>query len=288
MREETDDIDLTSKSSNKDFNQLKNNSIIDEEKTNDNLNDTSKNNSYIEIIENPESESKNNNSSFTRLTPTEYKYMVLLSLGYKRSEIADFYAVAYETVKKALQSVAKKYNESDADNSIEEFTLKHQNDPLFNNIEDRVKIYFGKNKKESLDDTSNSEKDINKNTDESILNIIFKGKKKLDNGTSVFNKNKKTITSSSTKNTIKDVQKDSKEKASNSASISDANKFDAPKINNHAFKEIIKAIKNKRSITIVYDSKDNIFKVFPISYRKSKSTNAYLIISLSLYTKILN
>lgn len=285
LNEETDDINLTSNNDNNDFNQLKNNSIIDEEKTNDNLNDTSKNNSYIEIIENPESESDNNDSSFTRLTPTEYKYMVLLSLGYKRSQIAIFYAVAYETVKKALQSVAKKYNESDADNSIEEFTLKHQNDTLFKNIENRAKIHFGNNKKGSFDDASNNKKDANKNAnDESILNIIFKGKKNLDNGTSVFNKNKKTITSLSTKNTIKDVQKDSKEKASNLVSVSDANKVDAPKINDHAFKEIIKGIKNKRSITIVYDSKDNIFKVFPISYRKSKSTNAYFIICKSVTT----
>lgn len=55
------------------------------------------------------------------LTPSEFRYMILYSLGKSRTDISSICNVAYDTVKKALQSVAKKYNVSNVDECLEDF-----------------------------------------------------------------------------------------------------------------------------------------------------------------------
>lgn len=66
--------------------------------------------------------------------PSQFKYMTLLSVGATRKEIAEYYNVAYNTVKKSLQSVGKKYKCGTAEECIKLFKEKWSQCQEYNNI----------------------------------------------------------------------------------------------------------------------------------------------------------
>lgn len=61
------------------------------------------------------------NTEIENFGPSQFKYMTLFSNGISRREIADYYDVAYDTVKKSLQVVCEKYNCNVAENCIDAF-----------------------------------------------------------------------------------------------------------------------------------------------------------------------
>jgi len=66
--------------------------------------------------------------------PSQFKYMTLLSVGATRKEIAEYYNVAYNTVKKSLQSVGKKYKCGTAEECIKIFKENWSHCLEYNNI----------------------------------------------------------------------------------------------------------------------------------------------------------
>ncbi|MBQ2873220.1 MAG: AAA family ATPase [Bacilli bacterium] len=65
---------------------------------------------------------------------SQFKYMVLYSNGVTRKEIADYYKVPYETVKKSLQSISHMYNEQSIDNCTKRFVEKYSDNTHYKNI----------------------------------------------------------------------------------------------------------------------------------------------------------
>lgn len=80
------------------------------------------------------------------LESNQFKYMVLYSEGINRKDISEYFMVAYDTVKKSLQAVAKKYNVLAVDSCIEEFKEKYKNSKIYQEI---VNKYF-KDKKNCI------------------------------------------------------------------------------------------------------------------------------------------
>lgn len=66
--------------------------------------------------------------------PSQFKYMVLFCEGLNRNEISEYYKVAYDTVKKSLQVVAKRYNKNTAEDCIELFKKEYASSKKYKNI----------------------------------------------------------------------------------------------------------------------------------------------------------
>lgn len=75
--------------------------------------------------------------------PSQFKYMTLFANGISRKEIAEFFGVEYDTVKKSLQVVCAKYNCDTAEECIPKFN-KHWNG--LSNYNDVIKTFNDTNK----------------------------------------------------------------------------------------------------------------------------------------------
>ena len=76
--------------------------------------------------------------------PSQFRYMVLYCEGVNRKEISNYFNVAYDTVKKSLQVVAKNYNALSADECINEFKKEYKQSK---NYQDIITKYYSDNKK---------------------------------------------------------------------------------------------------------------------------------------------
>ena len=123
--------------------------------SNKNINKLKSLNNYIS---NKNNEKDNNNVSFNLLDeslkknllfdekvdicgPSQFKYMSLYSNGISRKQIAEYFAVAYDTVKKSLQAVARNYNVFTVDECIEKFKKEYQ---FSNEYQEILKDYYNK------------------------------------------------------------------------------------------------------------------------------------------------
>lgn len=82
-------------------------------------------NSNLEVKTNSENKdniiNNENIDKLFELGPSQFKYMVLYSEGISRKEISDYYKVDYDTVKKSLQKLSKKYDAYNVDSCISDF-----------------------------------------------------------------------------------------------------------------------------------------------------------------------
>ncbi len=67
------------------------------------------------------------------LGPSQLKYMTLYSNGVTRKEIAEYYKVAYDTVKKSLQTVSEKYNKQ-IDHCIPQFIEEYKENKTYKSV----------------------------------------------------------------------------------------------------------------------------------------------------------
>lgn len=74
--------------------------------------------------------------SSSGLGPSQMKYMTLYSNGVTRKDISDYYNVAYDTVKKSLQTVAEKYNVKSVDDCKTSFIKEYSDKSQYKNILD--------------------------------------------------------------------------------------------------------------------------------------------------------
>lgn len=72
---------------------------------------------------------------------SQFKYMTLFSIGLSRKEIAEYFNVAYDTVKKALQSVCIKYGFSTAEEYITTFKKQYSETKEYNDIINKYNEY---------------------------------------------------------------------------------------------------------------------------------------------------
>lgn len=77
------------------------------------------------------------------LGPSQLKYMTLYSNGVTRKEISEYYNVAYDTVKKSLQTVSDKYHKNTVDDCIDPFLKEYKNNTTYK----AVLEHFNNNKK---------------------------------------------------------------------------------------------------------------------------------------------
>lgn len=75
--------------------------------------------------------------------PSQFRYMVLYSEGINRKDISEYFNVAYDTVKKSLQTVSKNYNVLTADSCIDEFKKEYKQSENYQEIIN--KYYSDKN-----------------------------------------------------------------------------------------------------------------------------------------------
>lgn len=99
--------------------------------------------------------------------PSQFKYMTLYSNGVSRKEIASYYNVAYDTVKKSLQTVADIYKVQSIDNCIQKFKDAFVNDSHYINILDN----YRRQNNIVKSDNSNLYM-INHNDSQNIIDII--------------------------------------------------------------------------------------------------------------------
>ena len=86
--------------------------------------------------------------------PSQFKYMSLYSNGISRKQIAEYFDVAYDTVKKSLQVVARNYHMLTVDECIEKFKNEYQFSDEYQQI---LKDY---NKSTNNSTNDNLEKDL--------------------------------------------------------------------------------------------------------------------------------
>lgn len=85
---------------------------------------------------------KSSSVDIDKIGPSQFKYMVLFSEGVSKTEIADYYKVTYDSVKKALRIFSKKYNKDTAEECKDLFKNECSNTVTYQNI-----INYYKNKK---------------------------------------------------------------------------------------------------------------------------------------------
>lgn len=78
------------------------------------------------------------------LGPSQFRYMVLYSEGISRKEISDYYKVDYDTVKKSLQKLSKKYGADNIDGCISNFKEKYYCTDEYKKIIDSYKKQVNK------------------------------------------------------------------------------------------------------------------------------------------------
>lgn len=114
----------------------------------------------------------NDSHGIPNLGPSQFKYMVLYCNDVSRREIANYYNVAYDTVKKSLQTVADNYNVQNIDNCTKKFMNTYANDNNYRNILDNYrrqnKVYIEKKK----DFFKNEDNNLNANNNQHIIDVI--------------------------------------------------------------------------------------------------------------------
>ena len=86
-----------------------------------------------------EKEIKGNNEKFIKINnedwgPSQFKYMVLFSENLSRKEISEYYNVAYDTIKKSLQTVSEKYGVNKIEDCVHLFKEKYSQTESYINI----------------------------------------------------------------------------------------------------------------------------------------------------------
>lgn len=117
-------------------------------------------------------ESSNGNHYIADLGPSQFKYMVLYSNGASRREIANYYNVAYDTVKKSLQTVAENYNVQSVDNCIKDFIYTFANSNNYRNILDNYQRQNKFNSEKKKDIVKNDSSFTNPNDKQNVIDVI--------------------------------------------------------------------------------------------------------------------
>lgn len=69
-----------------------------------------------------------------KIGASQFKYMVLFAEGISRTEIAEYYKITYDSVKKALRTISKKYNKNTAEECVKIFKKDYSNTTKYQNI----------------------------------------------------------------------------------------------------------------------------------------------------------
>ena len=80
---------------------------------------------------------------------SQFKYMVLFSEGVSRKDISLYYNVAYDTVKKSLQTVSEKYHQPYVEKCVSSFIEEYKGTAQYDEI---IKVYlkWNQNRKKEM------------------------------------------------------------------------------------------------------------------------------------------
>ena len=133
---------------------------------------------------------KNNDLLDLEFGESQFKYMVLFSEGVSRKDISLYYNVAYDTVKKSLQTVSEKYHQPYVEKCVSSFIEKYKGSTEYDEV---INMYLKWNQNRKTERFNDNVFSINSNLESKHDNDDFITDLKKNNFQYIDNREKSGI-----------------------------------------------------------------------------------------------